>query len=184
MTYSTTYHCTKADPHLYITRDLALWRRLAVPWVGVTREPLPATTMSAKKPASKVGLVDKAKAHELNMAVLKRIDPETEEVGPPEPRSSRPGPRGATRARGRPARRPPRPPAAARPRQAPGAAACRARHPSLSLSLLQILASAGQVCLYKMSVDDQQWVSSPKGRARGAAVCLGTRRSWAEHRRR
>lgn len=26
------------------------------------------------------GLVDKTKAHELNMAVLKRIDPETEEV--------------------------------------------------------------------------------------------------------
>lgn len=45
------------------------------------------------------GLVDKTKAHELNMAVLKRIDPETEEI----------------------------------------------------------LASSGQVCLYKMSVDDQQW---------------------------
>ncbi|KIY93695.1 putative mRNA-decapping enzyme-like protein [Monoraphidium neglectum] len=55
---------------------------------------------SAKKGGSKSGgLVDKTKAHELNMTVLKRIDPETE----------------------------------------------------------QILASAGQVCLYKMSVDDQQW---------------------------
>ena len=39
---------------------------------------------SAKKPG-KGGLVDKAKAHELNMAVLRRIDPETEEVGRLEP---------------------------------------------------------------------------------------------------
>jgi hypothetical protein len=43
--------------------------------------------MGPKAPPVK-GLVDKAKAHELNMAVLRRIDPETEEVrGPGQARS-------------------------------------------------------------------------------------------------
>lgn len=41
--------------------------------------------MSSAKKAPKGGLVDKGKAHELNMTVMKRIDPETEEVGRLEP---------------------------------------------------------------------------------------------------
>lgn len=36
--------------------------------------------MSKKTAKASTGLVDKTKAHELNMAVLRRIDPETEEV--------------------------------------------------------------------------------------------------------
>lgn len=114
---------------------------------------------SVLKKAGK-GLVDKTKAHELNMAVLKRIDPETEEVGYgliietcwSTPWGSWTCTMALCAAGGVKSGQ-------ATPRTPSLHGSQAAQIYCMLTCRMQILASSGQVCLYKMSVEDQQWVS-------------------------